>query len=284
MKQFIRENLRLQLENLLCEVRADFEELFAKIRNKTTYLHSIEDLYDLSKQAKTLAEKDPDKIGSINDGTKYYKFKVTLLKNNKGCKIESIATSGKDEREYIPSQDGKAIMLQAKAYSDQVNPEDSDKTKYTPIVVTKIKLLLDDTMVKIIEKFIKGGDSYTADDQLEKNKKLAAEKTPEERGYLKGKYDTRQIANATKKANKANDIKKIEKYNLTPSQKIEIDKLEKDLAKNIRFLNTAKESADYSRKNNEVVPDGVVNRIESLNKEIKRIKSDIDKINPNYGK
>ena len=127
-------------------------------------------------------------------------------------------------------------------------------------------------------------NSYTADTELEKNKELATEKTPEERGYLKDKYTTLQRANITKTKNKAKDIEKIEKYNLTPSQQIKIDSLEKDLTKNIRFLNTAKESADYSRKNNEVVPDGIVNRIESLNKDIKRIKSDIEAINPNYGK
>lgn len=277
MRDFIKENLRIQLENLLYEYHENFDEIPDSIRYPETRVRSKEQLIKLSELAKKLNNQYRDIFGGINDGDGTYTFKIT--KSGNGFLI--VHDNGKDDRDYRLGQEGKALRLNANAFGSQ--GDNSDKTVFFPIVDAKIKLLADDESIKNIMDFDFEG-SYTADDQLEKNKELAAEKTPEERGYLKDKYTTRQRANVTKTKNKAKDIEKIEKYNLTPDQQIKIDSLEKDLAKNIRFLNTAKESADYSRKNNEVVPDGVVNRIESLNKEIKRIKSDIEKINPNYGK
>jgi hypothetical protein len=258
MKQFIKESLRLQLENLLYEVREDFKELFFKIRTKITRIHSDEELDKLSNDAKLLSQKNPNKIGSINDGTKYYKFKFTILPTGKGCKIESIGTSGIDDRELGISQDGKILTLQARAYSDQVNPEDSSKTIYTPIVVAKIKILADDESIKIIKRFIKGGDSYTADDQLSANAKASTEKTAPEDMYRFKKLGRRNARKGVLSINEpdateSNEYKEaVRKYqNLLPLYK------------------------EKTKKGEDVEP---------LKTRLDDLKAIIDKINPNYGK
>lgn len=277
MRDFIKENLRIQLENLLYEYHENFDEIPDSIRYPKTRVRSKEQLIKLSELAKKLNNQYRDIFGGINDGDGTYTFKIT--KSGDGFLI--VPDNGKDDRDYRLGQEGKALRLNANAFGSQ--GDNSDKTVFFPIVDAKIKLLADDESIKNIMDFDFEG-SYTAYNQLQKNKELAAEKTPEERGYLKDKYTTRQRANVTKAKNKAKDIEKIEKYNLTPDQQIEIDTLEKDLTKNIRFLNTAKDREKYSIDNNETPSQGIVDRIKELEKTIEVIKSKIQKINPNYGK
>lgn len=270
MRDFIKENLRIQLEGLLYEVRDDFKKLYSKVRSKITRIYSNEELDTLSNQAKLLAQNNPNKIGSINDGTKYYKFKFTLLPNGKGCKIESIGTSGIDDREFNTSQDGKILILQAKAYSDQVNPEDGGKTIYTPIVVAKIKILADDENIKAIKRFIDGGASYTDADQLDINKDLAVKKTNPNVEYKRNKLDK------DKKNNPDFKPKNVTSVDFNPK----IDTLKKDLANNIRFLNTAKNiKQDYINKKEPIDPK-LEKRIEDLESKIEDLESELD----NYGK
>lgn len=269
MRDFIKENLRIQLENLLYEVRDDFEKLYSKVRSKITRIYSNEELDTLSNQAKLLAQNNPNKIGSINDGTKYYKFKFTLLPNGKGCKIESIGTSGIDDREFNTSQDGKILILQAKAYSDQVNPEDGGKTIYTPIVVAKIKILADDENIKAIKRFIDGGASYTDADQLPTNANASAKKAA---SY---KHDSRDKLRYDKN-NPDFKPKNVTSVDFNPK----IDTLKKDLANNIRFLNTAKNiKQDYINKKEPIDPK-LEKRIEDLESKIEDLESELD----NYGK
>lgn len=269
MRDFIKENLRIQLEGLLYEVRDDFKKLYSKVRSKITRIYSNEELDTLSNQAKLLAQNNPNKIGSINDGTKYYKFKFTLLPNGKGCKIESIGTSGIDDREFNTSQDGKILILQAKAYSDQVNPEDGGKTIYTPIVVAKIKILADDENIKAIKRFIDGGASYTDADQLPTNKELSAQSVAGD------EYDKRDKRRYDKN-NPDFKPKNVTSVDFNPK----IDTLKKDLANNIRFLNTAKNiKQEYINKKEPIDPK-LEKRIEDLESKIEDLESELD----NYGK
>ena len=115
MKDFIKENLRIQLENLLYEVKDNFNELPSLIRSKITRVNSKYELLELSKMAKKLANKYYDTFGGIYDGTGTYTFKIT--KSGNGFLIKS--DMGKDDREYILGQEGKSLRLRAKAYTDQ---------------------------------------------------------------------------------------------------------------------------------------------------------------------
>ena len=192
MRDFIKENLRIQLEDLLYEVKENFNELPTLIRSKITRVNSKEELIQLFKSAKKLADKYYDTFGTIYDGTGTYTFKVT--KSGNGFVIKS--DMGKDDREYKLGQEGKSLKLSAKAYTDQeenlkfsdsIDDENKGKSVFSPIIDAKIKILADEQMIKSIMNFDFEG-SYTADDQLEKNKELAAEKTPEDRTYLKNKF------------------------------------------------------------------------------------------------
>lgn len=179
MKQFIRENLKIQLENLLYEVKDNFNELPSLIRSKITRVNSKEELIQLSKLAKKLANKYYDIFGGVYDGTGTYTFKIT--KSGNGFVIKS--DMGKDDREYMLGQEGKSLRLNAKAYTDQeanlnfkdmMDDENKGKSKFSPIVDAKIKILADDQMIKSIMDFDFEG-SYTSSDQLDTNKELSAQ-------------------------------------------------------------------------------------------------------------
>lgn len=179
MRDFIKENLRIQLENLLYEVKDNFNELPSLIRSKITRVNSKEELTQLSKLAKKLANKYYDTFGGVYDGTGTYTFKIT--KSGNGFVIKS--DMGKDDREYILGQEGKSLRLNAKAYTDQeanlnfkdmMDDENKGKAVFSPIVDAKIKILADDQMIKSIMDFDFEG-SYTADTELEKNKELSTQ-------------------------------------------------------------------------------------------------------------
>ena len=187
MRDFIKENLRIQLENLLYEVKDNFNELPRLIRGKITRVNSKEELIELSKSAKKLADKYNDTFGGIYDGTGTYTFKIT--KSGNGFVIKS--DMGKDDREYILGQEGKSLRLNAKAYTDQeenlnfkdsMDDENKGKSVFSPIVDAKIKMLADDQMIKSIMTFDFEG-SYTSDDQLSVNAKASTEKTAPEDMY-----------------------------------------------------------------------------------------------------
>ena len=193
MKEFIKESLRAQLENLLYEVKDNFNELPRLIRTKITRVNSKYELLELSKLAKQLADKYYDTFGGIYDGTGTYTFKIT--KSGNGFIIKS--DMGKDDREYMLGQEGKSLRLNAKAYTDQeanlkfddmIDDENKGKSVFSPIVDAKIKLLADDQMIKSIMDFDFEG-SYTADNQLEKNKELAAQKTDSDVEYKRSKLN-----------------------------------------------------------------------------------------------
>lgn len=193
MKDFIKENLRIQLENLLYEVKDNFNELPSLIRSKITRVNSKYELLELSKMAKKLANKYYDTFGGIYDGTGTYTFKIT--KSGNGFLIKS--DMGKDDREYILGQEGKSLRLSAKAYTDQeanlnfndmMDDENKGKSVFSPIVDAKIKILADDQMIKSIMDFDFEG-SYTADTELEKNKELAAQKTDADVEYKRNKLN-----------------------------------------------------------------------------------------------
>ncbi len=193
MKEFIKENLRIQLENLLYEVKENFEELPRLIRSKITRINSKEELIELSKLAKKLANKYYDTFGGIYDGTGTYTFKIT--KSGNGFIIKS--DMGKDDREYMLGQEGKSLRLNAKAYTDQeenlnfkdsMDDENKGKSVFSPIVDAKIKILADDQMIKNIMDF-DFENSYTSDAELQKNKELAANKTDSDVEYKRSKLD-----------------------------------------------------------------------------------------------
>ena len=193
MKEFIKESLRAQLENLLYEVKDNFNELPRLIRTKITRVNSKYELLELSKLAKQLADKYYDTFGGIYDGTGTYTFKIT--KSGNGFIIKS--DMGKDDREYMLGQEGKSLRLNAKAYTDQeanlkfddmIDDENKGKSVFSPIVDAKIKLLADDQMIKSIMDFDFEG-SYTADNQLEKNKELATQKTDSDVEYKRSKLN-----------------------------------------------------------------------------------------------
>ena len=193
MKEFIKENLRIQLESLLYEVKENFEELPRLIRSKITRINSKEELIELSKLAKKLANKYYDTFGGIYDGTGTYTFKIT--KSGNGFIIKS--DMGKDDREYMLGQEGKSLRLNAKAYTDQeenlnfkdsMDDENKGKSVFSPIVDAKIKILADDQMIKNIMDF-DFENSYTSDVELQKNKELAANKTDSDVEYKRSKLD-----------------------------------------------------------------------------------------------
>jgi hypothetical protein len=193
MKEFIKENLRIQLENLLYEVKENFEELPRLIRSKITRINSKEELIELSKLAKKLANKYYGTFGGIYDGTGTYTFKIT--KSGNGFIIKS--DMGKDDREYMLGQEGKSLRLNAKAYTDQeenlnfkdsMDDENKGKSVFSPIVDAKIKILADDQMIKNIMDF-DFENSYTSDAELQKNKELAANKTDSDVEYKRSKLD-----------------------------------------------------------------------------------------------
>ena len=286
MRDFIKENLRIQLEGRLARHTSSNTHQDKGLGDTKDIAYLDEREWDEEiEQAVEIYREYHSIMGSTDEGKGLYEF-VIYRKNGKfslKSKENSVGTkreAGDVNKSYMYIKASKPDIDIPELRELMAQKINKRPEKYvisaTDIAYVKVLALMGNT----IKDFIGGTLGYTTSDA----EKLAAEKTPEDREYLKDKYTTRQRANVTKTKNKAKNIEKIEKYNLTSDQQIKIDSLEKDLAKNIRFLNTAKESADYSRKNNEVVPDGVVNRIESLNKEIKRIKSDIEAINPNYGK
>lgn len=285
MKEFIKESLRLKLEA-------------KSARHTSSNTHQDKGLGD-TKDIAYLGEREWDEeieqaveiyrkyhsiMGSTDKGKGLYEFAI-YRKNGKfslKSKENSVGTkreAGDVNKSYMYIKASKPDIDIPELRELMAPKIGKQPKKYvisaTDIAYVKVLALMGNT----IKDFIGGTLGYTTSDA----EKLAAEKTPEEREYLKDKYDTRQIANATKKANKTNAIKKIEKYNLTPDQQIEIDTLENDLTKNIRFLNTAKGREKYSIDNNETPSQGIVDRIKELEKTIKVIKSKIQKINPNYG-
>ena len=168
MRDFIKENLRIQLENLLYEYHENFDEIPDSIRYPETRVRSKEQLIKLSELAKKLNNQYRDIFGGINDGDGTYTFKIT--KSGNGFLI--VHDNGKDDRDYRLGQEGKVLRLNANAFGSQ--GDKSDKTVFFPIVDAKIKLLADDESIKNIMDFDFEG-SYTADDQLEKNKELSAQ-------------------------------------------------------------------------------------------------------------
>jgi hypothetical protein len=274
MRDFIKENLRIELENLLYEVKENFNELPSLIRSKITKVYSKDDLKYLSIDAKKLAEKYYDTFGGINDGTGTYTFKITKLGN--GFIIKS--DMGKDDREYRLGQEGKSLRLTAKAYTsqddnlnfkDSINLDIKNKSVFSPIVDAKIKLLADDESIKNIIDFDFEG-SYTADTELEKNKELSTQKTNPEVEYKRNKFDLDKKNNPDFKS----------KYVTSIDSNPKIDTLKKDLANNIRFLNTAKNiKQDYINKKEPIKPE-LEERIKFLESKISDLTSELD----NYGK
>jgi hypothetical protein len=181
MRDFIKENLRIQLENLLYEYHENFNEMPDSIRYTPTRVRSKEQLIKLSELAKELNDKYSHIFGGINDGDGTYPFKIT--KSGNGFLI--VHDNGKDDRSYRLGQEGKVLRLNAMAYGSQ--GDNSDKTVFFPIADAKIKLLADDESIKNIMDFDFEG-SYTSNDQLPKNKELADTNTPEDRAYLKDKF------------------------------------------------------------------------------------------------
>lgn len=181
MRDFIKENLRIQLENLLYEYHENFDEIPDSIRYPSTRVGSKEQLIKLSELAKELNNKYSEIFGGINKGDGTYTFKIT--KSGNGFLI--VHDNGKDDRSYRLGQEGKVLRLNAMAYGSQ--GDNSDKTVFFPIVDAKIKLLADDESIKNIMDFDFEG-SYTSDDQLSANAKASTEKTPEDRTYLKNKF------------------------------------------------------------------------------------------------
>lgn len=182
MKEFIKEILRIQLENLLYEYHENFEELPRLIRYTPTRVRSKEELIELSKLAKKLNNKYSNIFGDIENGDRTYTFKIT--KSGNGFLITH--DNGKDDRTYRLGQEGKALRLNAMAYSSQ--GDNSDKTVFFPIADAKIKLLADDESIKNIMDF-DFENSYTSNDQLQKNKELAANKTDSDVEYKRSKLD-----------------------------------------------------------------------------------------------
>ena len=192
MRDFIKENLRIQLDNLLYEVKDNFNELPRLIRSKITRVNSKQELIELSKSAKKLANKYHDTFGGIYDGTGTYTFKIT--KSGNGFVIKS--DMGKDDREYLLGQEGKSLRLNTKAYTDQeenlnfkdyIDDENKGKSVFSPIVDAKIKMLADDQMIKSIMTFDFEG-SYTSDDQLDTNKELSDIKASDYKFDSRDKY------------------------------------------------------------------------------------------------
>ena len=268
MKDFIKENLRIQLENLLYEVKDDFNELPSLIRSKITRVNSKEELIQLSKLAKKLANKYYDTFGGVYDGTGTYTFKIT--KSGNGFVIKS--DMGKDDREYILGQEGKSLRLNAKAYTDQeanlnfkdmMDDENKGKSKFSPIVDAKIKILADDQMIKSIMDFDFEG-SYTSSDQLDTNAKASAEKTAAKDMYRFKKLEK------DKKNNPNFRRKDVISIN-------EPDKLE------------SREYKDALRKYENLLPlylekSNKGEDITAIKATMDGFKAIIDKINPNYGK
>ena len=176
MKQFIKEHLRIQLENLLYEYHENFNEMPDSIRYTPTRVRSKEQLIKLSELAKELNDKYSHIFGGINDGDGTYPFKIT--KSGNGFLI--VHDNGKDDRSYRLGQEGKVLRLNAMAYGSQ--GDNSDKTVFFPIADAKIKLLADDESIKNIMDFDFEG-SYTSDDQLSANTKASTEKTAPEDMY-----------------------------------------------------------------------------------------------------
>ena len=168
MRDFIKENLRIQLENLLYEYHENFNEMPKSIRFPETRVRSKEQLIELSELAKELNYKYRNIFGGINDGDGTYTFKIT--KSGNGFLI--LPDDGKDDRSYRLGQEGKVLRLNANAFGSQ--GDNSDKTVFFPIADAKIKLLADDESINNIMTFDYEG-SYTANDQLGTNKELSAQ-------------------------------------------------------------------------------------------------------------
>jgi hypothetical protein len=250
MRDFIKENLRIQLENLLYEYHENFDEIPDSIRYPETRVRSKEQLIKLSELAKKLNNQYRDIFGGINDGDGTYTFKIT--KSGNGFLI--VHDNGKDDRDYRLGQEGKALRLNANAFGSQ--GDKSDKTVFFPIVDAKIKLLADDESIKNIMDFDFEG-SYTADDQLEKNKELSTQSVASD------EFDKREKLN---RATRKNTLS-INEPDATESKEY------KDAVR--IYQNLLPLYKEKSKKGEDIEP---------LKTRLDDLKAIIDKINPNYGK
>lgn len=279
MRDFIKENLRIQLEGL--SSYRDTSRNIGPSSSKSLVRLNKDEMKTEIERAEKIYKKYPDFFGGAEHGEGLYEFvlyikggKLVLKpkENSVGVKripgVPSDIISGKQYyymNANLPEDNNiKNDLKRFMAYNVGKNPEDY---KLSRIDVAYIKVL---TLNAEQILAFNGENSYTDADQLDINKELSIQRTNPEDMYRFKKLDK------DKKNNPDFKPKNVTSVDFNPK----IDTLKKDLANNIRFLNTAKNiKQDYINKKEPIDPK-LEKRIEDLESKIEDLESELD----NYGK
>jgi len=267
MKQFIKEHLRIQLEGRLA-------------RHTSSNTHQDRGLGD-TKSINRMSENEwkneinlateiynnyDDIMGSTNDGDGLYEFVLYREGGKFVLKPKENSTGRKRESGDVNKSNNSVYMYMKASKPNEDIPElrefmapkigkDSEKYTLSATDVAYIKILA--LMGNTIKDFIDGSLGYTTSDA----EKIAAEKTPEDRAYLKNKFIDAQ----RRKRNRG--ILSINEPDATESKEY------KDAVR--IYQNLLPLYKEKTKKGEDVEP---------LKTRLDDLKAIIDRINPNYGK
>jgi hypothetical protein len=175
MKDFIQYKLRILLEVVTDrDSNLNIPEI---IRYGNSYIYTLEKFKNMIKVAQALAKNIPEEQLSVDYGNGGYEYMLSQTMEGDFIFRGKQTTKYFEPGSYKESQGGKTLYLYTKACSEYSDNEVKCKITYNPSVDAKIKILNDEVLTGVIERFI--GDSLGyLDDKGEEIRK--AKMTPDQ--------------------------------------------------------------------------------------------------------